>query len=96
LPRAELGICKSKRLRKDEEDWIKREYTEAERRNDIRALNSIVKEITNDRRNISVPIKSKCGKMLLTEEEHNNKRKEHFQRNTEPARTNTTSEPQLR
>jgi hypothetical protein len=75
------GYASQKSCRQNKKDWIKRKCTEAqeaERKNDTRALYGIVREITNDRRIISVPIKSKDGKLLLTEEEQNNRWKEHF------------------
>jgi len=64
-------VKKSSKL--DRKDWIKTKCCEAEAaadRNDTRMLYSAVRQLTGVNSNSNVPVKSKDGRMLLTEEEH--------------------------
>ena len=65
-----------KSCKKDNKDRIERKCTEAqeaEKRNDTRALYGIVTEITNDRRNTSVPIEKQIRKIVDNIRKRNNR-----------------------
>jgi len=47
-------------------------------RNDTRMLYSVVRQLTGVNSNSNIPVKSKDGRMLLTEEEQNTRWMEHF------------------
>jgi hypothetical protein len=58
---------------------LSHEAQQAADRNDSKNLYRIVRELTNSRHNSGVPIKSKDGHVLLTEEEQSKRWVEHFQ-----------------
>jgi len=70
-----------KRCKLDKKDWIKKKCCEAQAaadENDTRMLYSVVRQLTGVNSNSNVPLKSKDGRMLLTEEEQNARWMEHF------------------
>ena len=77
LDKKDKEVKKSCKL--DKKDWIKKKCCEAQAaadRNDTRMLYSVV--MTGVHSNSNVPVKSKDGRMLLTEEEQNARWMEHF------------------
>ena len=71
-----------KSCRRDKRHWIESkgaEAQEAANRNDTKSMYKIVRELTNSRSISSIPIKSKDGRTLVTEEEQSNRWKEHFE-----------------
>ena len=70
-----------KSCRRDKRHWIESkgaEAQEAANRNDTKSMYRIVRELTNSRSISSIPIKSKDGRTLVTEEEQSNRWMEHF------------------
>ena len=71
-----------KSCRRDKRHWIESkgaEAQEAANRNDTKSMYRIVRELTNWRSISSIPIKSKDGRTLVTEEEQSNRWMEHFE-----------------
>mgnify|MGYP003416956578 CR=1 FL=1 len=71
-----------KNCRRDKRRWLEeksKEAQEAADRNDSKTLYRIVRELTNARSGATVPIKSKDGRDLLTDEEQAERWVEHFQ-----------------
>ena len=71
-----------KSCRRDKIHWIESkdaEAQEAANRNDTKSMYRIVRELTNSRSISSIPIKSKGGLTLTTEEEQSNRWMEHFE-----------------
>ena len=71
-----------KSCRRDMRHWIESksaETQEAANRNDTKSMYRIVRELTNSRSISSIPIKSKDGRTLTTEEEQFNRWMEHFE-----------------
>ena len=71
-----------KSCRRDNIHWIQSkgvEAQEAANRNDTKSMYRIVRELTNSRSISNVPIKSKDGRTLVTEEEQSNIWMEHFE-----------------
>ena len=72
-----------KSCRRDKRRWLEeksKEAQEAADRNDSKTLYRIVRELTNARSGATVPIKSKDGRDLLTDEEQAERWVEHFQK----------------
>ena len=71
-----------KSCRRDKKHWI--ESTDAEEqsaanRNETKSMYMVGRELTNPRSIFSIPIKSKDGRTLMTEEEQSNGWMEHFE-----------------
>ena len=70
-----------KSCRKDKRRWLEekaREAQEAAEKNNMKSLYKIVRELTSSRSSSGVPIKSKDGGALLTDEEQDARWVEHF------------------
>ena len=71
-----------KSCRRDKRHWIESKGAEAQEAaniNDTKSMYRIVRELTNSRSISSIPIKSKDGRTLVTEEEQSNRWMEHFE-----------------
>ncbi|XP_019618826.1 PREDICTED: uncharacterized protein LOC109465826 [Branchiostoma belcheri] len=71
-----------KSCRADKRHWLDKKSAEAEeaaKKNDSRTLYRLVRELSGNWNNSSVPVKDKSGKTLLTTEEQDQRWVEHFQ-----------------
>ena len=71
-----------KSCRRDKRHWIESKSAEAQEaanRNHTNSMYRIVRELTNPRSISSIPINSKDGRTLTTEEEQSNRWMEHFE-----------------
>ena len=72
----------NKSCRRDKSHWIESKGEEAQQaanENDTKSMYRIVRELTNSRSISSIPIKSKDGRTLMTNDEQSNRWMEHFE-----------------
>ena len=78
---AELDRLVKKLCRRDKKEWLTQKGAEAQHaadRGDSKTLYRIIGELTGSSNNSNVPIKDKSGKLLLSDEEQNERWVEHF------------------
>ena len=76
-----LNKAVKRHCKTDKKRWTESKCEEAEKaatRNDSRSLYKIVRDLTGSRPNCAIPIKDKSGKILLSEQDQNDRWVEHF------------------